>query len=221
MDAPHFSFLTDPLIIKSNKIYNFLSKSTETNKRTPTMDDEKIIELFWQRDERAIKETADKYGGFCFAIAFNILESKEDAEECVNDVWHRVWASIPPQRPEHFRAFLGRIVRNKAINRWHELRAKKRSAGLEALFDELEEVLPSGHTVDRELESREISEEISAWLKGLERSDRSLFIRRYWYGMPLKDLAAETDIRPARLAQRMHRLRLSLKKHLEERGITL
>lgn len=185
------------------------------------MDDAKIIELYFQRDERAIKETADKYGSFCFAIAFNILESREDAEECVNDVWHRVWESIPPQRPEHLKAWLGRIVRNRAINRWHENRAKKRNAGMEELFDELAEALPSGQTVDRELESREISEEISAWLKALDRSDRSLFIRRYWYGMTLKDLAAETDIRPAKLAQRMHRLRLSLKAHLEERGITL
>lgn len=185
------------------------------------MDDREIIGLFLKRDEKAIEETAQKYGRFCFGIAFGILEDQEDTEECVNDAWQKLWGSIPQNQPEQLRPYLGRIVRNLAINRFHENRAQKRNGGRMALLDELEEILPSAETPEREWDSKEIAEEISSWLKGLKAEDRRLFIRRYWYDIPLKDLASETGMRPGKLAQKMHRLRLSLKKHLEERGISV
>ena len=107
------------------------------------MEDSEIITLYWNRDERAIAETSTKYGSFCQRIAQNILTVREDAEECVSDTYQQAWTSIPPLRPQRLRPWLGRVVRNLAINRWRRNHAQKRYAGLEALFSELEECIPS------------------------------------------------------------------------------
>lgn len=116
------------------------------------MEDSEIITLYWNRDERAIAETSTKYGSFCQRIAQNILTVREDAEECVSDTYQQAWTSIPPLRPQRLRPWLGRVVRNLAINRWRRNHAQKRYAGLEALFSELEECIPSGETAERRLE---------------------------------------------------------------------
>ena len=113
------------------------------------MDDRKIVELFWRRDENAIAETRRRYGGFCHAIALRILSDRQDAEECVSDTWLAAWNAIPPQRPARLQPWLGRVVRNLAINRWEKNRAQKRYAGVELLLDELSEAIPSPQTVER------------------------------------------------------------------------
>lgn len=184
------------------------------------MEDAQIIALYMQRDEAAIAETQRKYGAFCSRIATNIL-SIEDAEECVNDAYHQVWQSIPPQRPTHFSAWLGRIVRNNAINLWNKNHRKKRYNGMTELLSELEESIPSPRTMERELEDRELSACIDAWLRTLKQEDRVLFLRRYWYGMSLQDLAKERHMSSGKLAQRMFRLRTNLRQALEKEGITL
>ena len=142
------------------------------------MEDAQIIALYIQRDEAAIAETQRKYGAFCSRIATNIL-SAEDAEECVNDAYHQVWLAIPPQRPTHFSAWLGRIVRNNAINLWNKNHRKKRYNGMTELLSELEESIPSPRTMEREMEDRELSACIDAWLRTLKQEDRVLFLRRY------------------------------------------
>lgn len=185
------------------------------------MEDSQIIDLYWQREEAAITETQQKYGGFCYGIAKNILSIHEDAEECVNDTYHRAWDSIPPQRPVQFRAWLGKVVRNLALNLWNRNHAQKRYAGMAELLSELEDCLPSPQTLERKLEEKELSEQINAWLLSLSREDRVLFVRRYWNGAALRDLAAERKLDPAKLAQRMYRLRGSLKSALEKEGIAL
>lgn len=185
------------------------------------MEDSQIIELYWRRDEAAIAETRQKYGAFCYGIAKNILSVHEDAEECVNDTWHRAWDAIPPQRPVKLRAWLGKVVRNLALHRWEKNRAQKRDAGMTQLLGELEECIPSPQSVERQIEEAELAEYISAWLRTLDREDRVLFVRRYWNGTPLQELAREWSLSPARLAQRMFRLRGRLRTTLEKEGYVL
>jgi len=185
------------------------------------MEDERIMDLYWQRDERAIPETARKYGAFCAAIAGNVLPDRRDAEECVNDTWLRAWEAMPPQRPRLLRPFLGRITRNLALHLWEKSRAQKRGGGMTLLLDELAECVPSASGVEEQLEAAELGRLISAWLRTLPADDRRLFLRRYWNGLPLQALAAETGQTSERLAQRMYRLRQALKAYLERNGVTL
>lgn len=185
------------------------------------MEDTQIIELYWQRNEQAIAETSSKYGAFCFSIAKNILSNQEDAEECVNDTYHQVWNVIPPQRPVKFRPWLGKIVRNIALNLWNKNHTQKRYAGMTALLSELEDCIPSSQTVEQEIEEKELTEHIERWLRSLDREDRILFVRRYWNGVALRDLAREKGTAPGKLAQRMYRLRIDLRTVLEKEGIHL
>ena len=185
------------------------------------MEDAQIIDLYWRRDEAAISETARKYGTLCRTVAKNILTVREDAEECVNDAWHRAWNAIPPQRPERLGAWLGRVVRNLALSRWEHDRAQKRYSGMTAMLSELEDCVPAPKTAESELEDKELSRLLSDWLRTLEREDRILFVRRYWYGTALQELAAERGMAPGRLAQKMFRLRRSLRNALEKEGVAL
>jgi len=185
------------------------------------MEDIQIIELYWQRNEQAIAETSSKYGAFCFSIAKNILSVHEDAEECVNDTYHQVWNVIPPQRPIKFRPWLGKIVRNIALNLWNKNHTQKRYAGMTELLSELEDCIPASQTVELEIEEKELTEHIDRWLRSLDREDRILFVRRYWNGVALRDLANEKGIAPGKLAQRMYRLRIGLKAALEKEDIHL
>ena len=185
------------------------------------MNDNDIIALFWARDERAISETAGKYGKFCHGIALNILSVKEDAEECVNDTYHKAWTGIPPQRPEYFRAWLGKVVRNIALNLWNRNHTQKRSNGMETMMSELEDCVPARENVESEIDDIELGKAISRWLGTLSEEDRTCFILRYWNGIPLKSVAARYGIDPDKLAQKMHRLRKSLKTALEEEEIYL
>lgn len=185
------------------------------------MEDMQIIALYHQRDESAIVETEKKYGKFCKSIAHNILANAEDAKECVNDTYLRVWNAIPPQQPTCFRAWIGRIVRNIALHRWEHNNAQKRSRNMETMLSELEECLPSANNIAQAEDAAAIRECLNRWLASCERDDRILFVRRYWNGIPLKDLAEEQEISAARLAQKMYRLRNDLRKALEQEGITL
>lgn len=185
------------------------------------MEDSQIIELYWQRDEQAIRETDQKYGKFCFGIAKNILTIREDAEECVSDTYHQVWAAIPPQRPVCFQSWLGRIVRNAAINLWNKNHAQKRYAGMTALLHELEECIPAAQTTEQALAEKELARLIERWLHTLSPEERILFVHRYWYGVPLQELAARQGTVPGRIAGKMHRLRRDLKSVLEKEGVCL
>lgn len=182
------------------------------------MEDSEIVALFWRRDESAVSETEEKYGALCRSVAGRILGSAEDAEECVNDALHQAWTAIPPQRPDRLGSWLGRVTRNLALNTWKRDRAQKRQGGMTALLDELAECVPGPVTVEKELEDKELAAVIDHWLRGRSKEDRTLFLRRYWYGVELQELAEERGISPNRLAQKMHRLRRSLKQTLEKEG---
>ena len=185
------------------------------------MDDSAIVALYWQRAEAAITETAAKYGGLCHSIAMSILSSYEDAEECVSDTWARAWDSIPPPKPQSLRAYLGRITRNLSITRFRKNHAQKRFSGDEQLLSELEECVPTPQNVERAVETQDLSALLSRWLDALPPDDRSLFIRRYWYGDNVA-LLAQLWGRPAvYISQRQLRLRRRLKSQLEKEGVSL
>ena len=185
------------------------------------MDDTQIIDLYFARDEQAIAETEQKYGRFCLRIAMNVLGVREDAEECVSDTYLSAWNRIPPTVPQSLKAFLGRIVRNLSISRFRALRAKKRYNGMEVLLSELGDCVPSVRNVEQTVEAKELSGYISEWLDSLPAEDCALFVRRYWYGDVLQDLAERCGISPVQMAQRMLRLRKSLRAALEQKGVAL
>ncbi len=179
------------------------------------MEDQEIIRLYWQRDEQAIVCSEQLYGAYCRRIAWNTLGLQEDVEECVNDTWHAAWNAIPPQVPACLRIFLGRITRNLAISRFRADRAKKRYSGVEMLLSELEDCLPAKDDVEQFIDRQFLAQQLNGWLTNLPEEDRVLFIRRYWHGDAVKSLAAEWDMTPAQMAQRMLRLRKSLRFILE------
>lgn len=186
-----------------------------------SMEDNNIVNLFWNRDEDAIRETEMKYGAYCHTIAFNILSIKEDAEECVSDTWLSAWNSIPPQRPLNLRIWLGKVVRNCALNLWNRNHAKKRYNGMEELLEELADCLPSDDNATQTLEVKELSQFINNWLKNLSASDRALFIHRYWGGESLTDLARIWHTTPSKLAQKTYKMRCDLKSELQKEGVTI
>ena len=172
------------------------------------MEDCDIIELYWQRDQSAIAETSEKYGGFLWSIAWNVLRSHGDAEECVNDTYLRTWNAIPPARPSAFRAWLGRITRNLSLDRWKQSRAEKRGGnGMEVLLGELDQCIPAPHGTEQALEDREIAGLISAFLRTLPQEPRLMFLRRYWYGQEVQALARAWGVSPNQMAKRLQRLR--------------
>ncbi|MBR5381170.1 MAG: RNA polymerase sigma factor [Oscillospiraceae bacterium] len=185
------------------------------------MDDAAIIDLYFARSEDAIGETDRKYGVFCRCVAQSLLTLREDAEECVNDTYHAAWNAMPPERPASLKAFLGRITRNLAVARWRKSHAQKRFAGMDALLSELGDCLPSREDTEGAVERRALSDCLDKWLRALSPDERALFIRRYWYGDAVKELAKECGVGENGMAQRLRRLRARLKAALEEGGFTV
>ena len=185
------------------------------------MDDKKIIAMYFAREEKAIDETRAKYQGFINYIAFNILGVIEDAEECENDTYLKLWNSIPPDRPEYFRAYIGKIVRNAAISLYRKNKAAKRNCGVYVLLSELEECLPSKDNVEEEIEAKYVSCVISEWLRSLSEENRIIFIKRYWYGESVKAIAGNSDYSPEELSSLLFALRKKLKRELSEKGVAV
>ena len=186
------------------------------------MNDEMILDLYWARSESAINETAKKYGNYCLAIATGILQNNEDAEECVSDTYLKAWEAIPPQRPVIFKSFLGKITRNLSLNKYKEHKTKKRGGGEIALMlSELEECIPSRSNVETEYESNQVIEIINSWLLSLERENRVVFVRRYWYADTIKIIAARFKISESKVKSMLFRTRKILKTYLEKEGVVL
>ena len=184
------------------------------------MEDQKIVDLYWSRDEDAILHTQRKYGGLCQTIAQNILGNREDAEECVNDAYLKVWDSIPPQRPQSLVAFLSRVVRNISLDRYRHNHAEKRSRGADVMFSELEECLTEESLSALPAEEG-IMDAINRFLKTLDQESRILFVRRYYYMDSNEILAKTFMIRENTVRQRLFRIREKLKDYLEKEGIGL
>lgn len=183
------------------------------------MEDHQIIDLYWQRDPDAIKETAGKYGAYCFAIAENILCSPEDSEECVNDTWLNAWNAIPPQKPLHLRMFLAKITRNLSLNRFRSRSAEKRGGGQMALvLDELSECLPGKADVQSEYEAKELGQCIRLFVRSLPERDGNVFLRRYFFTEDISEIAKRYRLTGNNVMVILSRVRKKLKTHLIEEG---
>ena len=186
------------------------------------MEDEAIVALFWQRDERAVAAAADKYGAYCSAIARNILGSPEEAEECVNDTYLSAWNAMPPHRPARLATFLGKLTRNLAINRYKHLRADRRGGGNgAAVLEELEEVVSGGEDASAALDARELTAAIHEFLGALPAKKRGIFLCRYWYADPVAQIARRYGMKEGAVTVLLGRLRRQLKDFLTERGFSL
>ena len=185
------------------------------------MEDREIVDLYWARDEQAIEETDRKYGRQCQAIARNILGSEHDAVECVSDTWMSAWNSMPDQRPNHLLAFLGKIVRNLALDRWDYLHAKKRSAAATTMLSELEDCIPGFESTERHAEDQETAAVISRFLRTLDPDTRNIFLRRYWYADSISEIAARFSTNESRVKSSLFRTRKKLRAVLEKEGIAL
>ncbi len=186
------------------------------------MKDGTILDLYWRRDEAAITATADTYGNYCYAIAYNILLNNEDAEECVNDTWLNAWKSIPPQRPNRLATYLGKLTRNLALNRYRLLTAQKRGAGqVELALSELEGCVPTQRDLEQATDEMVLVNAIEAFLRTQPRTERNIFIGRYWYLYPIRDLAGAYQMSESKVVSLLYRMRNKLKLHLEKEGISL
>ena len=182
------------------------------------MDDNRIIELYFARDERAIEETKASYGRLIYSVALAILDSHPDSEECENDTYIRTWESIPPTRPTYFSAFLSKISRNLALNR---LREKKSRAplGTELIFEELEDVLADN--IGDITEDIALREAINDFLASLNKTKRQIFMKRYFYMREIKTIAREMGVTASSVKVTLHRVRKELRDFLESRGIVI
>lgn len=183
------------------------------------MEDKEIIDLYLARSERAITETAAKYGNLIKSIAYSILKNHADSEECENDTYYAAWNRIPPQIPACFHAFLGRIARNIALDRHDYYAAEKRSRDMEVLLSELGEVRSGGESAESALDAKEVSECISAFLHTKERAKRVIFVRRYWYCDPVAKIAADYGFSESKVKSMLMRMRKELKIYLERNGL--
>ena len=183
------------------------------------MDDSEIIRLFFERSEQAIAAAAQKYGRYCKAIALNILQNNEDAEECVNDALMRLWDSIPPNDPPAFSAYLAKIVKNCAYDRLRLERREKRGGGETALvLEELSECVSGNSSVEDELEFKELQAALSDYLKKINEKHRRIFMLRYWYRFSVSEIAARMGMSENSVSVTLSRVRKKIAEHLKKRG---
>ena len=181
------------------------------------MEDNEIIELYWKRDEVAILETDKKYGKYCSKIAYNILASVEDSEECVNDTYLHAWNALPPNRPNIFKAFLAKITRNLALDKYDSKTAQKRNNSMDLVYEELEDCIPT-YSMEKEIEHNELVKELNMFLENLSKEKRVIFLERYWYMSSIKDIAIKHSQKESKTKMELLRMRNALRKYLEERG---
>ena len=184
------------------------------------MNDKQIVDLFWQRSESAISETAGKYGKYCYTIAFNILESAQDSEECVNDTWLSAWNSMPDKRPEKLSPFLGKITRNFAISKALEKTRKKRGGGaLPLALDELDDCVASGFSLEEELDARELERAMNAFVRSLPETERQVFVLRYWFLETEERIAKRQGFSRSKVGAMLKRIRNKLRNYLMQEGL--
>ena len=185
------------------------------------MEDERIIQLFFNRSEMAIKELHHKYGKICHKLSFNILQSLQDAEECVNDAYLGVWNTVPPTHPNPLLAYVCRIVRNLSIKRYRANTAQKRNSTYDVAISELEGCLATTKTVEEEVEVRELKELLYAFLDSLSKENRVIFVRRYWFTDSYEQIAKRVGMSEKNVSGRLVRIRKQLREYLRERGVTV
>lgn len=183
------------------------------------MEDHQIIQEFYERSEQAVRHLSDKYGGLLQTVATRILGNKQDAEECVNDALLAAWNTIPPNHPDSLPAYICRITKNISLNKYHANTAQKRNHYYDLVLDELEETLAGNNSVEGEILAKELECAINSFLAALKRSDRIIFIKRYWLLEPVTDIARSLGKSQNYVSVHLHRIRKKLKDHLKTRGL--
>lgn len=182
------------------------------------MNDAEILALYWERNENAIKETDAVYGRRLHVLSKRIVNSHEDAQECVSDTYMKAWETIPPQRPNYFFAYLARICRNLSLDRLEWWSAARRSATVVSLTQEMELCIPD-HSLERKLEGEELGKALNRFLESLSQENRMIFMRRYWYCDSIQGIAGRFNISQSKVKTQLHRTRNKLKQFLEKEGI--
>ena len=186
------------------------------------MEDSRIVDLYWRRSGDAVTETSAKYVNYCYAIAHNLLANAQDAEECVNDTWLGAWNAMPVHRPERLGPFLGKITRSLACNRYNAAQAEKRGGGeLPLVLEELGDCVPASPSAAQAAEDRELERALDRFLHTLPEQTCNIFLRRYWFGEPLADIAVRYHISQNTVKTSLFRSREKLRRYLEKEGIIL
>ncbi len=183
------------------------------------MNDERIIDLFFERSEQAIKELDGKYGNVFHALSFKILNNRQDAEECVNDAYLGAWNAIPPAKPNPLLAFVCRIVRNISLKRYEQNTAAKRNSHYDVAMEELEDSLACATTIEDEIAERALTEMIESFLDSLSKENRVIFLRRYWFSDTYADIARQVGLTEKNVSVRLTRIRKELREYLSEREV--
>lgn len=185
------------------------------------MEDKQIIDLFFCRSEQAITQLKEKYHGLCLSIARRILPDERDVEECFNDACLKVWNAIPPERPDSLAAYLSRITRNLALDRYSYHHAEKRSTALTDAFEELELCLASSFNVEHLMQEKDFRQFINGFLANQSKENRIYFVQRYWYGSSIAEIASAFHISEEKVKSSLFRTRNKLKTALEKEGVSL
>ena len=185
------------------------------------MEDKQIVELYWARSESAISETANKYGRYCHYIAYQILTNDEDAEEVVNDTYLKAWNTIPPQRPDPLKSYVGTISRQLALNVYKEQHTQKRGGQVSLVLDELSDCIPNPENHENIGESIALSEALSRFLRALPQKTRNIFIRRYFYMSPVAEIARDFSMKESNVTMHLHRTRKKLEQFLKKEGFDI
>lgn len=182
------------------------------------MNDKQIIDLYLSRSENAVTETNVKYGSYCKKISMNILQNEPDAEETLNDTWLKAWNTIPPQKPNPLKTYLGMLVRTISINRYNYYTAQKRNSKFDVLLSEVEEIIPSSYA-NMEFEKGKITKSINRFLEATDKEARIYFVRRYWYSDSISVIARMYGVSESKVKSSLFRTRTKLRAHLEKEGI--
>ena len=186
------------------------------------INDQQILELFWQRSEEALDATMQKYGRILHKVSQNILHDSQDVEECINDTLYKAWDTIPPKRPEFFGAYLAKIARNFALQRWRAAGTAKRGKGQTSLIlEELGETIPNPESTEQSAEYSHTLRVINMYLGQMDPDVRVIFVRRYFFGDSIQDICKRFNTSPSKIKSALFRARLKLRTILEEEGITI
>ncbi len=184
------------------------------------MEDSQIVDLYWERNEQAIRAAASKYGDYCYSIAYNILRSREDADESVNDTYLGAWNAMPPHRPNCLRTFLGKITRRVSLKKWRDEHRDKRGGDEVSLaLEELSECIPSNASVEESVIAGELSARINRFVGTLAPTERQVFLCRYWYLDSIDKISADLCLGKSKVKSMLRRTRARLRADLEKEGV--
>lgn len=185
------------------------------------MEDQQILDLYFARSESAITETDRKYGRYCHSIAYNILEDHEDAKEIVNDTYLKAWNTIPPNRPDPLKPYVGMISRHLSLDRYEEYHTQKRGGQVPLVLEELAECIPDNDSREDIGESVALKDALAKFIRSLPDKTQMIFLRRYWYASSVTEIAEEYGMRENSVNVLLHRTRKKLKDHLQKEGFDL